>query len=142
MRTFDTSRDLPARPEEVFAAISDPVRLARWWGPNGFTNTFSVCEFREGGRWSLMMHGPNGGNYPNENRFAAIEVPRLVIVEHVGEPKYRLTLTLAPSPTGTRVDWSQTFENAEVASRIERIVVPANEQNLERLEVEVLRKNG
>jgi uncharacterized protein YndB with AHSA1/START domain len=142
LKTFDTSRDLPARPEEVFAAISDPVRLARWWGPNGFTNTFSVCEFREGGRWSLLMHGPNGGNYPNENRFAAIEVPRLVIVEHVGEPKYRLTLTLAPSPTGTRVGWSQAFENAEVASRIERIVVPANEQNLERLEAEVLRKNG
>jgi uncharacterized protein YndB with AHSA1/START domain len=139
MRTFETSRDLPARPEDVFAAISDPVRLARWWGPAGFTNTFSVCEFKEGGRWSLTMHGPDGANYPNENRFAAIDAPRMVIVEHVGEPKYRLTITLAPSPKGTRVGWSQAIENSDVANRIEHIVVPANEQNLERLEAEVLR---
>ena len=142
MKTFDTSRELPTCPEEVFAAISDPVRLARWWGPNGFSNTFSVCEFTEGGRWSLIMHGPDGEKYPNENRFAAIEAPRLVIIEHVGEPKFRMTLTLAPSPNGTRVGWSQAFDNDEVASRIERIVVPANEQNLERLEAEVLRKDG
>jgi hypothetical protein len=43
---------------------------------------------------------------------------------------------------GTVVSWSQTFESSEVASRLERIVVPANEQNLERLSVEVLRKPG
>ena len=141
MKIFETSRDLPARPEEVFAAISAPERLARWWGPEGFTNTFSVCEFKEGGRWSLIMHGPDGKSWPNENRFAAIEAPRLVIIEHVAEPKYRLTVTLTPTPAGTRVGWSQAIENDDVASRIEPIVVPANEQNLQRLEAEVLRKD-
>ena len=45
-------------------------------------------------------------------------------------------------PAGTVVSWSQAYESPEVARRIEHIVVPANEQNLERLSVEVLRKPG
>ena len=138
MTTFDTSREIPATVEQVFAAISNPERLARWWGPAGFTNTFKVCEFKNGGRWSFIMHGPNGNNYPNENVFAEIESPRKVVVQHASEPKYRLTILLASSATGTVVAWSQAFENSEVARRLEPIVVPANEQNLERLSVEVL----
>jgi len=139
MTTFNTSREIPATIERVFAAISDPQRLARWWGPAGFTNTFDVCEFRKGGRWCLIMHGPNGQNYPNENVFAEIEAPTKVVVEHDSAPKYRLTIALTASPKGTVVSWSQTFEDAEVAQRIEHIVVPANDQNLERLAAEAMR---
>jgi uncharacterized protein YndB with AHSA1/START domain len=142
MTTFKTAREIPATPEQVFAAISDPERLARWWGPAGFTNTFNVCEFKQGGRWSFIMHGPNGANYPNENVFAEIESPKRVVVQHVSEPKFRLTIALAAAVAGTIVSWSQEFESAEVASRVERIVVPANEQNLDRLSIEVLRRPG
>ncbi len=138
MATFNTSREIPATVEQVFAAISAPERLARWWGPAGFTNTFNVCEFKNGGRWSFIMHGPNGHNYPNENVFAEIEPPTKVVVQHASEPKFRLTITLASAGTGTIVSWSQAFESSEVARRLEPIVVPANEQNLERLSVEVL----
>jgi len=137
MTTFENAREIPASVEQVFAAISHPERLARWWGPAGFTNTFNVCEFKQGGRWSFIMHGPHG-NYPNESVFAEIESPRKVVVQHVAEPRFRLTITLAPSAAGTVVSWSQAFESSEVASRMEPIVVPANEQNLDRLAKEVL----
>ena len=140
MTTFNTSREIPATVEQVFAAISNPERLARWWGPAGFTNTFKVCDFKNGGRWSFVMHGPDGSNYPNENVFAEIEAPGKVVIQHVSEPKFRLTILLAPSATGTLVSWSQAIENSEVAKRIEHIVVPANEQNLDRLSAEVLRQ--
>ncbi len=142
MTTFKTSGEIPTTVEQVFAAISDSERLARWWGPAGFTNTFNVCEFKNGGRWSFIMHGPNGANYANENVFAEIEPPRKVVVQHVLEPKFCLTIALAASPTGTIVFWSQAFESSETASRFEYIVVPANEQNLDRLSDEVLRKLG
>jgi uncharacterized protein YndB with AHSA1/START domain len=139
MTAFNTSREIPAAVEAVFAAISDPERLARWWGPAGFRNTFEVCEFKEGGRWSFVMHGPDGQNYPNENVFVEIEAPRKVVVQHVSEPKFRLSIELAStSAAGTLVSWSQVFENAEIGRKIESIVVPANEQNLDRLTVEVL----
>ena len=141
MNTFNTSREIPATTEDVFAAISDPGRLARWWGPAGFTNTFNVCEFEVGGRWSFVMHGPDGRNHPNESVFAEIEAPRKVVIEHVSEPKFRLTIALAPSAPGqTVVSWSQAFGNPDIAERVQHIVVPANEQNLDRLTAEILRK--
>ncbi len=139
MTTFDASLEIPATAEQVYAAISHPERLARWWGPAGFTNTFHICDFKNGGRWSLTMHGPDGKSYPNENVFAQIEPSRRVVVEHASEPKFRLTIALTPSVAGTLVSWSQTFESSEVARRIEHIVVPANQQNLERLSDEVQR---
>jgi uncharacterized protein YndB with AHSA1/START domain len=139
MTAFKTSRKISATVEQVFAAFR-PERLARWWGPAGFTNTFSICEFKNGGRWSFTMHGPDGRNYPNANVFAEIEAPMKVVIQHTSEPKYRLTITLEPSAEGTVVFWAQVFESSEVARRIEHIVVPANEQNLERLSAEVLRQ--
>ncbi len=141
MKTFYTSREIAATPEQVFAAISDPQRLARWWGPAGFTNTFSACEFKNGGRWSFVMHGPDGHNYPNECVFADIDSPRRVVIQHVVEPLFRLTILLSSTAAGTLVAWSQAFDSSDIASRIEHIVVPANEQNLDRLSAEVLRKS-
>lgn len=137
---FSTSREMPASPEQVHAATADPGRLARWWGPAGFTNTFNFCEFRNGGRWSFVMHGPDGRRSPNENQFAEIEAPRKVVVQHVSEPKFRLTITLESPAGGTLVSWAQALESAEVARRVEQIVVPATEQNLDRLSLEALRK--
>jgi uncharacterized protein YndB with AHSA1/START domain len=137
---FHSSREIPASVEEVFGAFSDPERLARWWGPDGFTNTFEVCEFKEGGRWSFTMHGPNGANYPNESVFAEIDVPGKVVIRHVNEPKFQLTVTLAPSPTGTFLNWLQEFESPDFARSMAHILRPSNEQNLDRLSAEVLRK--
>ena len=142
MTTFTTSREIPASPEQVFAAFAAPERLARWWGPDGFTNTFNRCDFTPGGRWSFTMHGPHGASYPNECIFEAIEPPRQLVVRHVSEPRFRLTIGLAASADGTTVTWSQAFETADVAARIRHIAVPANEQNLDRLAAEVGRETG
>ena len=136
--TFVTSREIPATAEQIFAAISQPERLARWWGPAGFTNTFGVCEFNNGGRWSFVMHGPNGENYPNKCVFAEIELPKKVVVQHDSEPMFHLTISLTASAAGTVVSWEQSFESEDVARRIEHIAVPANEENLERPSAEVL----
>jgi len=44
-----------------------------------------------------------------------------------------LAIELKPVGGGTRFDWMQTFEDPAVAAALEHIVVPANEQNLDRL---------
>lgn len=142
MTTFQTSREIPASPDQVFAAISDPERLARWWGPAGFTNTFEVCDFTPNGKWSFVMHGPDGKNYQNENVFVEIVPSSKVVIQHLSEPKFSLAIKLTPSAAGTIVSWVQTLESDEFASRVEHIVVPANEQNLDRLTSEVLRLLG
>ena len=73
MSTFKTSRAFAAAPEAVFAAFAAPERLATWWGPDGFRNTFETFEFKPGGQWRFIMHGPDGTDYPNESRFTQIE---------------------------------------------------------------------
>jgi hypothetical protein len=138
MTTFNTSREIAATPDEIFAAFSDAVRLARWWGPNGFTNTFNIFEFKPGGRWSNTMHSPNGGSPLNESIFEVIQPPHKIVIRHLSLPLYRLTVEILPSKNGSTVSWSQEFDDAEVARRIEKVVGPANEQNLDWLCVEVV----
>lgn len=136
--SFVTTRDIPATPAAVFAAMTTPARLARWWGPAGFSNTFHVCDVRPAGQWSFVMHGPDGRDYTNENRFEVVEPEARLVIRHDCEPLFRLTLELAPVAGGTRLTWTQAFDDAEVARRVEAICVPANEQNLDRLTAEVL----
>lgn len=137
MKTFATSREIPAAVEDVFDAIRDGDRLARWWGPVGFTNTFHTFEFETGGRWIYTMHAPGGGNPANESVFESIEPPHRVVIRHTSQPLYRLTIRLEPSAGGTLVSWEQEFDDEEVARRIEKIVLAANEQNLDRLSAEI-----
>lgn len=137
MHTFTTSREISAPVDQVFAAMKAPERLARWWGPAGFKNTFEICEFRSGGNWRFTMHGPDGRDYANESVFAEV-TPHRIVIRHTSLPKYELVIGIAASNGKTLVTWSQTFEKAEVAKAIEHIVVPANEQNLDRLSSEVL----
>lgn len=137
MTTFSTTRELAASPAEVFAAIRDADRLARWWGPSGFSNRFEVFEFQPGGRWIFSMIGPDGTTYPNESVFASIEPDKHVVIEHVCAPHFQLTITLEPSATGTVLHWDQAFADASVAQAIRHIVEPANEQNLDRLGIEL-----
>ena len=74
----------------MFAAIQDPTRLARWWGPNGFANQFDLFEFKPGGIWVFSMIGPDGRAYRNEAFFIAIEQDRKFGVHHVSAPDYVL----------------------------------------------------
>ena len=137
MTTFHASQEISATPAAVFAAFEDPARLARWWGPEGFRNTFTVCEFKPGGQWTFTMHGPDGTNYPNEAVFAEIEPDRKVVIDHSCQPLFRLTVELLPSAIGTRVTWAQAFADPVVAEAVRHIVEPANRQNLARLAAEV-----
>jgi RimJ/RimL family protein N-acetyltransferase len=139
-REFVHSRLIDAPREQVFAAFVDPTRLARWWGPNGFTSTFQDFEFRPGGAWRFVMHGPDGTDYPNENRFTDIVAPARIELEHLSATHHFLmTITLAADGASTRVGWRQVFDTAAEKQRIAHFVTPANEQNLDRLTAEVLR---
>lgn len=130
---LDTTRVLPARPGEVFAAFAQPEKLARWWGPNGFTNTFERFEFAPGGRWIFVMHGPNGADHPNESVFREIQPDARIVIEHVVKPWFRLTVTLSPHGDETLLSWTQEFETAEAAEKMRSLGETANEQVLDRL---------
>jgi uncharacterized protein YndB with AHSA1/START domain len=133
---------IDASPSQVFAAIRDPERIANWWGPDGFTNTVHVFEFVQGGKWTLTMHGPDGKDYPNESRLTHVVADKCFAVEHLSGHHFLLKLELEPRGQGTLVKWQQTFDTREHYERIASFVASANQQNLERLAVEVQRGKG
>jgi uncharacterized protein YndB with AHSA1/START domain len=136
LRSDSRSKLIPATPEQVFAAIAAPERIAKWWGPAGFTNTIHKFDFVPGGQWLLTMHGADGKNYPNESRFLRLVPARVFEIEHPS-PHFILTLEFSEAPDGTLVRWRQTFDSIEQYERIASFVATANQQNLERLAQEV-----
>ena len=87
------------------------------------------------------MHGPDGSNYPNEVSFVSVEPNRRVVVQHISQPHFTLSIRLEATAEGTTVIWEQAFESPQVAASMKHIVEPANEQNLSRWQAEVA-ENG
>ncbi len=129
-----TERVLSASPRRVFAAFEQADQLARWWGPKDFTNTFAQFEFKPGGRWVFVMHGPNGADYANESVFREIQPDTRIVIEHVVKPWYKLTVTLTARDDQTHLVWVQEFESPEVAAKMRPLSGTANEQVLDRLQ--------
>lgn len=132
-RTMRTARVLPYSPAAIYEAFALPALLAQWWGPEGFTNTFEIFEFKVDGRWVFAMHGPDSQSYANESVFAALEPNSQIVIEHVCAPLFTLAVQLNAVANGTEVSWTQVFADIETAQAVKHIVEPANEQNLDRL---------
>ena len=77
-RSIIGSRVLDAPRALVFSAWTNPKHLAQWWGPNGFTTTTHAYDFRPGGVWRFVMHGPDGRDYQNRITFDEIVPPELL----------------------------------------------------------------
>lgn len=127
-----TSRVLPFTAAQIYTAFANAGLLAQWWGPDGFTNTFEIFEFKPQGIWKFVMHGPDGKNYLNENVFLETS-PQRIVIRHTSQPNFTLTVTLTETDGGTRLDWNQAIDDAAVAASVAHIILPANEQNLNRL---------
>ena len=97
----------------VFEAYTDEAHLAQWWGPNGFTTTTSAFEFRPGGVWQFMMHGPDGTDYPNWIQWREIVPPERLVFDHgVGPDDPRAfvsTVTLVERGDTTEVTMRAVF---------------------------------
>lgn len=127
-RLFDGPRD------EVFRAFADPDRLRHWWGPNGFTNTFEQFDLRPGGLWTFVMHGPDGTDFPNERVFTEVVPPGRVVLENRVPPhEFRMTMTYEDRDGRTLLTWRMRFESADEFARVRAVIVPACEENFDRL---------
>ena len=121
-RVFDAPRDL------VFAAFTDPKHLAQWWGPNGFTTTTSAFDFRPGGVWRFVMHGPDGRDYQNRITFDEIVRPERIVYRHSGsedgggddvEPvQFKQTVIFEDLGGKTRLVWRGDFPSAAERDRV------------------------
>lgn len=128
-----TMRTFPAPRELVFEAWANPEHLARWWGPNGFTNTFHSFDFSPGGEWKFTMHGPNGANYPNESKFLEIDKSERIVLLHESNPRFTITALFEELGDATRLTFRQKFESKRDFEIVKSYAGDGNEQNMDRL---------
>jgi uncharacterized protein YndB with AHSA1/START domain len=72
-------RTLSAPRALVWNAWTDPVALARWWGPAGFANPRCEIDPRPGGAIRIDMLAPYGEVYPMDGRIEEIEPPSRLV---------------------------------------------------------------
>lgn len=134
-KTIVSSRLIDAPVHIVFRAFSNAENLKHWWGPAGFTNTISKFDFKPGGAWKFVLHGPDGIDYPNTCEFVEIvEHEKVVFIHHLPVHVFSMTLGFEPIGDKTRFTFTMVFEAQGEVERIQQYVVPANEQNFDRLE--------
>ena len=139
-REIVITRRFTAPRELVWRAWTEPDHLIKWWGPDGFTNTFHEVDFRTGGVWRFIMHGPDGVDYHNKIVYLEVAKPERLVYEHAGEGdtedvRFRTTVTFAEEGGKTRLTMRAVFESAAARERAvkEHGAVEGGKQTLERL---------
>jgi uncharacterized protein YndB with AHSA1/START domain len=134
------TRVINAARELVFRAFSEPEHLAQWWGPKDFRNTIHEFDLRPGGHWRLTMHGADGIDYKNEYVLLEVAEPERIVISHPDpEHNFQLIIALAEEGGKTRLTWCQRFASREQFDQVKAPVTEATEQNLDRLEAELVK---
>ena len=117
-RDIVITRLLDAPRELAFSAWTDPEKVVKWWGPNGFSITIERMDVRPGGVWKYVMHGPDGVDYPNKTVYEEIVPPERLVYSHSGgDPvpgeravQFRSCVTFVQEGGQTRITLHMTFK--------------------------------
>ena len=117
-REIVISRVIDAPREMVFEAFTEVRHLSRWWWPGGSTPTTRSLEFRVGGEWDFVMHGPDGTDYQEWISWTEIAPPERIALLHGesrGDPNaFESVLTFAPDGAATRIEMRTVFPTKEL----------------------------
>ncbi|MEU1734036.1 SRPBCC family protein [Streptosporangium sp. NPDC020145] len=117
-REIVISRVVDAPRELVFEAFTEVRHLSQWWGPEGFTTTTRSFEFRVGGEWDFVMHGPDGTDYQEWITWTEIVPPEGITLlhgEHRGDPNaFESVLAFTPDGAATRIEMRTVFLSKEL----------------------------
>ena len=138
---FVITRVVDAPRAQVFKAWTDPEHVAKWWGPNGFTNTIHEMDVRPGGVWRFIMHGPDGRDFKNKVIYLEVVKPERLVYDHVSGPTFHVTVTFAEEGKKTRLTMRMLFETAALREQTvkEFGAVEGLNQTLGRLEAHLAR---
>ncbi len=66
--------------ELIFAALTDPAQLVKWWGAEGrFQTTHMESDLRPGGKWMMSGNGMGGKPFQVTGVYREVKRPRLLV---------------------------------------------------------------
>lgn len=117
-REIVISRVINAPRALVFGAFTEVRHLSQWWGPDGFTTSTRAFEFRVGGEWEFVMHGPDGTDYPEWITWTELAPPERIEFLH-GEVRddpnaFESVLTFEADGEATLLEMRTVFPTNEL----------------------------
>jgi uncharacterized protein YndB with AHSA1/START domain len=100
-RVFDAPRDV------VFQAWTEPGRVARWWGPQGFVTTYCDMDIRPGGAFRVCMRSPEGAEHWKQGIYREVVEPERLVFTFAwedadGNPTHQTLVTVSFAEEGSR----------------------------------------
>ena len=84
------------------------------------------------------MHAPDKGNFNNECEFIKIDEPYLIAWKRYSKPLFQVVASFEEmSPDKTKLVFKMLFDTAEECRKIKAFAVDKNEENFDRLEIEL-----
>ena len=122
-RTFDAPRDV------VWAALTDPKHVAKWYGGHGFENPVCEMDVRPGGRWRHVMRTPDGTEHAMEFIFVEVVKPERLVWKNAdhGKPTsggpHNNLMTVTLEDAGNQTRWKlvtrfNSFADRDAAQKI------------------------
>jgi uncharacterized protein YndB with AHSA1/START domain len=102
-------RIIPAPPDAVFTAWTEPSRLLEWWGPRGVTLAAAEIDLRAGGRYRLANKFEDGSILWITGVFELVDRPHQIAYTCAHEPlgaeteHTRVTVAFQARDGGTEV---------------------------------------
>jgi uncharacterized protein YndB with AHSA1/START domain len=107
METLVVRKTIPATPERLFGAWTEPEQLRRWWGPAGVTCVDPEVDLRVGGRYRIGNQFPDGKLLWIAGEFEVVEPPRRLtytwLLEGISEAPERVTVQFEARGEATEV---------------------------------------
>src|SRR5580698_10043931 len=112
-RELRFSRMLDAPIELVWEVWERAEHIKRWWGPDGFTNTITKMDFKPGGQWDMVMHGPDGTDYEIKIVFKEIVKYKKIVYEQLANFNCIAKIEFERQENKTFINWQMLFECEE-----------------------------
>ena len=78
MSKLRLEREFPVSPERVFAFVTEPAQLLRWWGHEGSVVTEHRLDFSKTGEWLSVLMTANGNTHKVSGKVLAVDPPHSV----------------------------------------------------------------
>ncbi len=100
-------RTLNASSARVYAALTTPEQMIRWWGPDAGPTLSAEADVRPGGRFSIVFRLLNGDTHRATGVYREVIPERKLVFtwEWAGTPEResRVTILLRPVDGGTEL---------------------------------------
>lgn len=114
-------RKIKASPAKVWAAITEPDQMLKWWGPDAGPTLSVDADVRPGGRYSVVFRTMDGVERNPTGIYREVVAPeRLVFtwdLPGAAEPETLVTFLLRPIDTGTELTLTHALLPDEAACK-------------------------